>query len=573
MPNNPFLQGLESGPKQEPESGQGNPFMQGVGAPQAQAQAPQEPQSVPGGSFRAGLDAYYRQFDKMATGVLDLVTWGDFNESIRMREQEKQAAYEETARRHPIATTVGAGAGLVGSAVLTGGGAAKAAQAVAPAASKAMAAQAAARPLAAATGGGGALSYLEYAPTQKERLGKAALGAAAGGVMAGAGYGLAKGIGAAGRYINPKKAVSKEVASTIKADLGDDITSAQLKQMIPAGQRRTPGELVGGLTKQRELSAKAGLDDMLKARKLDVKQTEQSLGAVKNIIDDLAPKGTKALKTKLYNELGDVQVSDDVLAKLKENPIVSDALTQLKSGARVTKATRELSDNSFVKLDKVKQQIDDELFNDARALDPTRKMTSENRAALSEARKELVGTLDNISDKYSPARKQAQKLILQKRYQTLLQKKGAKAGQQNELDIDETWQALFPTKESQQVFKQDVLSAGGNGQAADDVVKMLDQLRQSSLKRIWKRPSAGDSSTVSYTDKSGVLRGLADKLTGDRVNKAFLELTFNPKWVDQISKALKAPTKAKQSELFLILLDKASKASGVATGRALEGMK
>ena len=529
-------------------------------------------------SFMDGVEAFNRQFGRMAEGVLDLATWGDVNKAVRQTYAQNEASLRAAKERSPRATTVGTALGAVGSGVAYGGLGVGAATKVAPGLASKVAQFTTRHPLmateAAAAGGAAAMGYLDYAPTQQERLTKGATAGAIGAALpvgiAGArklGSGIGKGLSALNkaysRFKNPKQAMLSDLAETIKADLGDDAADTIRGLLQPAKNlktTRTPGQAVGGLTRARELSQIADLKAQTVARKIERTQSKETLGAMEDMLEKMAPKGTAKLKTQLYDELADVEVSDDILTTLKSNPVINEQLTALNLGTKVTRATRHLPDNSALKLDIAKQEIDDMLYRDARAIDPTNKMGAQAKLALQEARNEITDTLDPIIPQYASARKAAQKLLLRDRYEKLLLKKGAKAGQKGEKGIDETWQVLFPTEESQQVFINDVAKTGGNPQQAADLLTAMDQLRLNTLKRIYSRPTQDDPMTIFYGNKIGYVQKAVDKLTGGRLKKAILNLTFDGnKWGDEIQNVLSKPDVADQHVSLLQLMSKAAK--------------
>ena len=585
MDNNPFMwegnspQPIDSSqnhsvtPQQQAPQG-ANPFMWDNTAQQA---PPPEQTS----SFMAGVEAFNRQFGRMAEGVMDLATWGKTNDAVRNVHHNLESSYANTSAKHPIATTVGGVLGGVGAGVAygsLGSGLASTAlgtgivgETLAPAVEEFASAHPLLTSLGKGAAGGSGLSYLDYADTQGQRLTKGLLGGVLGGTLSGLGYEVGK-IG--GKMVSPEKYATEDLASTIKADLGSDAADklpGMLQPAIDMGTTRSPGQVVGGLTRSRELAQGADLPTQVRARGIDRVQTEQTLQGVNDIIDKIAPQGTQELKDQLYKGLAPVQLPDDVVASLKANPAIQEHLDVLNKtdNSTVTQATRSLPDNSVLKLDIVKQEIDDKLFNDARALDPTNKMGNEARRALTEASNNIKDTIDQVVPQYAPARQEAQKLVLQNRYENLLLKKGAKVGNSNGLGIDETWQTLFPTKESQQVFVNDVTTAGGDPKQAENIITLLDQLRQSPLKRIYSRPSGEDNSTIFYGNKVGFIQKIYDKLTAGNYNRALINLSFNGnEWADKVTSILKEQA-ANRPESFLSLLADASNPVSGATRAAI----
>jgi hypothetical protein len=539
-----------------------NPFM---------FEGPQPAKQEETSSFMAGVDAFNRQFGRMAEGILDLVTTGSANKAIRNVHNTEEANYARSYEQHPVASTIGAVAGGIGSGVAYG----SAATGSLPATLIGKAATfAASHPYLAASAAGGlgsaAMGYLDYAPDQASRLAKSAVAGTVGAIAAPVVLAATRNVPgmlqkagtAIDRFRHPNEAALNDLTATIKADLGDN-ASAKIKESLqPAidmGTTRTPGQVVGGLTRANETNQAADVASQLRARTVDRIQSEQTLKGVNDVIERIAPAGTKELKTQLYAEMAPLKVGDDVVAQLRSNPEIATQLDNLTSGTRVPSAIKGLPDNSVTKLDIVHKQIGELLYKDAHALDKSTSMSQVARDALQEARHQITGTLDPIVQQYAPARQAAQKLIMQKRYGELLLKKGANLGQNNELGIDGTWKALFPTKEAQQVFINDVIDAGGSEKQATNVITMMDQLRGNTLKRIWSRPVESNASTVFYGNKIGFVQKMIDKLTGHKYRNAVLNLAFDGnKWADQVEAVLNQPVSAAAVESTVKLMLKAA---------------
>jgi hypothetical protein len=546
MDNNPFM--FEEEQRSEPQA---NPFMFD------EAPAQKQPSEEPGlfnNSFMAGVEGLNRQFGRMAEGILDLVTPGD---AIKQTHDRNEAAFAQTKEAHPVAARAGELIGGPAASVAFGALGAGAAMAAAPAAASSAATYAAAHPLAAGTlasaAGGAGQGYLDYADTQGERLGKAAIGGAIGAVAGPVAYGLGK-LGR--RWFKPKEAALDKLTQEVRADLGDNAAEKIPGLLRPAatlGDTRTPGQAIGGLTASKEAQFSGSPAVQATARTIERQQSERTLQGVSDAIEKIAPAGTKETREALYKELAGAKLPDEAVSSFKTNGVLAKELDGLNLGTEVTEATKALPDNSVAKWNIVKQEVDDKLFRDARALDPTNKKGLEAVRALREARQKIVDTIDPAFPSYAAARKESQKLILRKRYDDLLMKKGAKAGKAGELDVDETFQTLFPNKETQKVFIQDITEAGGDAKQAEDIITALEQLRGNPLKKIWSRPAEDSGVATFYGNKVGFVQKIEDVLSGGRYKKALLELTFNGnEWAPQVVKALNSPNKH-ESMLKLML--------------------
>lgn len=529
---------------------QSNRFAQKYEQQSVQQQPVQQQVAPPQSSFMDGVEAFNRQFGRIAEGAIALLPGGQ--SAVKPVHDRLESSYNEAAQRSPKATMAGNVLGAVGAGVAYGGPSVGAASGIAT-------------KMGAGALAGGGLGYVDYADSQGERLTKGAIGASIGAVIPLAQSGISKlaeyvfsrpGTSSiTERLFRPKSAAAKDVAFRMSAAVGGDVD--KIKQSVQAandlGVSLSPGQAIQGATdnaaginyqtgadvvRAKELAMQA--DDVGKKNFMEFERPgyDKVSAEIKSTISDMAPEGTKELKNQLYDSLKDLTVPQEKLTDMLQNPNIQREIAKI--GQFGAQADSVLPDNSLIKLDKIKRSIDSRLWNDQHALDTATRMDPTTRSGLEEARKQIVGTLDELfPDSYPVARKQAEKLIVQKQYNELIGKIKSKSG--SSPTLDEVHSALFGNKEKTQLFLQDVAKTGGDTERAQQVLNVANQLYKSTLGQAAKRVEDGAGSTFRmYGRDIGVVQSIAEKLTGQRYAKALQDftLTKDNKWADKVTEIL-----------------------------------
>lgn len=552
-----------------------NPFDQ-LDAPQ------QSTQPEPSGfdSFLAGVEAFNRQFGRMAEGTIDLVTGGA--PSIRAVHDQNEAHYAQTVQKHPVATTVGAISGAIGSGVafaapaIVGGGAVASSLGILPKLSAAVQSSGMLGKMAMGATGGAAMSYVDYAPTQQERLEKAAIGGTVGAaipplfavgkkavdMLTGAGKSAS---GLLTRIFKPEKAALEELSSVTAAEVGDSADELARRAAVAktAGvPTLTPAQTIGG-TRLRAVESTLAVPE---TEKLGIIRHENQInqitsGKLDEVIGAMAPAGTKAKMKEAYAGIKDAVIPTADMDELMKNPSIRVRLEQMSKEADSTVA--KLPMNSTLKLDVLKQNIDDQMFKDTFTTNVETKLAPDARNALNAAHAQIVQTIDKTVPEYATARKLAQQVATRARYEELLARKGANVGNLGVKGPDEIYNTLFSSPDKVEFFLNDVAKTGGNPEQASALAQVFDRLRKSPLQNVLKSTATGDATHISGRD-IGVIQSFFNNMINGRYNKAYLNLTLSgDKWVKQVSDVLSMPPESvKQIKAMHTLFGIAAKGAG-----------
>jgi hypothetical protein len=516
-------------------------------APQSSSAQSANAGSSDSGAFMAGVESMNRQFGRIAEGIMQK-TVGALVPSIGAKidavHNNLEASNAKASEQHPLASTVGSVLGGIGSYVayspMMGG----------PGGSGSIAANALSNFGQGALLGGA--SYTEKGQSGLDTALKsgaygAAFGVGAqalGGLLKGAGHLLLPEKGFLGRMINPKGAVADDLAQIVNSEGGLDNMVARGQAAERIGVPLSPGQQLGGSMAAKEGSVLA--NDAAKAKVVDYVNKQEALLRPKaeNLINQLVPEGVenaKALKNQLYENLGKTQVPDELLGQLKANPYINDTLNEINNSK--FSVAKDLPDNNLLKLDAVKQQIDDDLWNSAIALkDSPKNLSTDTRNYLLKTRAELVNTLDNFAPDpntgYAATRKVAERLINQNKFITQLGKINDSGQSKGEVSLDQMYSRLWGNKEKKDFFLNAVQNAGADVQTSKDVLEVLNDTFKSPMKEIIGRtPAKFTLSNLSHNKGSLIERGI-EHFTKGTYNHDLIAMMLNPSWQTDIQHAI-----------------------------------
>lgn len=435
--------------------------------------------------------------------------------------------------------------------------------------------------------GGAALAGAQYADTEEQRLEQMKYGAALGAAVPLA-IGAVKGVGKAlmggpetassmpNKIFAPDSAALKDVAYNVGTQTlsnpaaVEDATAAATRLGVPL----TPGQAVGGSILKSAEKATPASD--IEKRAVFGMRNAQETGIAKNtakLFSTITPEGRDQLEqavSQKYDALKNVVVDDSVLDTIKSNKSLATRFSALSNATDTT--VSGLPDNSLLKVDALKKELDSTLFNDTfKLVDPTKKLTPDARKALESARSQLMDSLSPYTD-YTEARAMSQRLILGKKYDELLGKIKPKAGTNQTYGASEIYNTLFSTPEKQKYFLKDIAEAGGDVGLAKDIIKVTDQLRDSPLDSILKmQPASSPDVPIG-----GAVRAIPQKFLGSMLLKRYQDAILNlmlsgqDKWKEPIKQILKTSNAAEKADKFGQILLQATK-EGAGMAAAAEG--
>ena len=517
-----------------------------------------KPQAVGGGSsFMAAVEGFNRSYGRMAEGVLQLaspILPNSFNKGLEKHNAREEASYDIAKTNHPVASRVGEFGGYASQALVT------------PTASGSLAAQTG--KLAATGGALGAVQYGDATDRAVAGTMGAAAGAAGGYVMnkmfGGGNASQVKDVGLLQKMINPQKAAARTIANQV-VESGDDVAAKGLAAK-ELGVSLTPGQKLGSSAAAKaETRIPIGSESMREAGSKYLKtQQKQLKAAVDDIVDNIVPGGEKAAREaqkKAYDRLATKMVPDKTQNKLLSNPIIDDELKALNTNKYTTQAVRDLPDTSVLKLDKVKQEIDRSLYKDAAlTADPDKAMGAETRRAFQEARRLIVNSLDEAHPEYATTRKLSEKLILKNDLMDEIGKIAPEAGKgSRDISMDQLYQRLWNTPQKQQQFLDRLQSAGGDANHAQNVIEVMNQVRNSPIQSLLEKASPSQKVDV-FGNPGGRIAAFMQDLTEGKYNEAYLDMILdNKKWEPAVEKLLNKKSQKTMLMGFKQLLQKINK--------------
>lgn len=548
-----------------PESKEVTDYDSAFQAAMPQSQQPVEPPIPPEkqkGAFMSAVEGWNRSIGRTVEGVLQLaspILPDSFNKELKRVNQGNELSYDEAVKQHPVASRVGELAGYAAQeyplpmpytgGLLTRGITKLLGEKIA----KNVATDVA---IKAGTFGatGGALMGSQYG-SQDQRLERAKYGAemsalfGAGGELAFRGMSRLLSPSTRSGFLSqvapftPKRAATKDIMTDISEAGG---APAVAKGTIPAenlGVSLTPAEALGNpsmLSKLGKLDiSESGISNV---NKFLSERTGKMQGEVKKMIDNFIPEGAdvaKSTKTQLYKSLEGLQTDSDTFAGLTQNPVIMSELDNLKGNIRLPKTLREMPNNSVLKLDQVKKEIDTQLYNNKSFLGNQEKtLGPAERNALTEARTQIVDTLDGIFPQYAPARKVAERIALKQQMTDEISKIKLRPNT-NEPTLNQMYDRLWGTSEKQQNFLSAVERAGSDPIHAQDVLTVLNQIRKSPLEDLAKKSMYGKSVDIDLAQMITNTTGFLSRVAKGRYNDAILKLSLSgDKWKSEFQRAI-----------------------------------
>lgn len=530
----------------------GNYFANLDASPVTNANAQQQqPDIQDNGATFAALDAFNRQFGRMAEGALQIGAnlVGATDSAAIIGEVSKQLDEKAavSARQHPIASGVGGFVGQVGRTI----------------------------PAAMATGGANligqigagaatnmAIEGLEYAPDARTRADKMAMGAVTGGIGGGAGFLISKAFGLLSNVVLEKQGTgfmgkifdSKKAAATMLANEVDNVggVSAVVGRADKAknlGTFLSPAETIGTSSVKTTEQDIVTQNPLAKKALMEAMANREGLlkGKLDDIIDNFTPAGKQAtiqMKDDLFEQLKQININKEQADELFNNPVIVGLMKDMGKTAQ-TKELSALPMSNISKLNALKMQIDDDLYSrsgksTAQGIKP---MNSTEKAALMEARDTLTDVLTKSTMRpdgtsiYAEANKLSQQLILQKNVLKDIKAINLKPGQDNPT-LAQIHQALFASPEKKEVFLKMVQDTGGNANITRDLIDTINYMKTGTLDKIAAREVGEPSVSVSGR-LAGIYQHALQNIMHGKYNAEMTKLLTDNKWQPAVEKVLK----------------------------------
>jgi len=287
-------------------------------------------------------------------------------------------------------------------------------------------------------------------------------------------------------------------------------------------------------------------------RRDNLKREAQEEAAIRLLHNTIAPKGTIKKRNALYKASESHLVPDNALLELREDPIIKNAMKEVKKSIGYAKDIKGFPENSIKFLDATKRFINDSSAKMRGNADRSVKLREADN--YDSSAKDLTNVLDKYSDQYKEGRQLAEDVISRRK---LTLKKGKDRGTvfykqflENNPKFEKAMSHLSRNPEAQQKMKDmrlvfERLIGHHNPKAAAGAAKS----------------STGTPLNRKTGDKVKVI---LDKLLGSTYDKEAAELITNPKWDDEITKLVKQKDKNKQATELANLLIRVGATTGTA---------
>jgi hypothetical protein len=327
------------------------------------------------------------------------------------------------------------------------------------------------------------------------------------------------------KSIKPETHAQRKLFSDIESKHLPEIKERQeaaqrlgLSYLTPAESTLSPFEAAKQGTIGR---TNAGSKLLLEKGRGRSESEEEALNTLQRNIYD--PKELAPEKKAAYEKAMSASVPDDFLTKWKQDPIVGDAISQLKSDPTYKRAVRGVPENSFEYWNIVKRVIADMEKEKAKGM----KKFSSDQAT--NARNEMVAEMDKIQPEYKVARKIAEREFTRKDIEDFFDKRNMTGNEfskfmKSKKDFEKLLDKLEPYPEAQQNLK-DMKLLFGDLIPSDPSIRTAAALEKTSMS--------------SARNKVDALKRSLDQKYGQAHDVALVNLMTNPEWVSLLEKSLK----------------------------------
>lgn len=557
-----------------------NPFLKFTSSPQTQQQgtsnygavasAPVQQDAETSGSWSDRLTIFNRGFERYAIGALRLLHPAGFSdEALSAYDKKSEAEYQQAYQRTPSPATDFLG--KAGGAITASAPAVMAATTAGPATVANLIGQGAAA--------GFASGAIENADSYKERLTKGVIGGVLGGALPAAGHIAGSTLETLlpnntispfiKKFLFPEAAAKQDIAHAITLDTGNDQGAAldKINTVIKSGtQGRTPGEMLS-----------TGPDSVIRNLESDVKLDAGDKGVVANsivnranqtkqqILDTVQSMNTPTLQNTEasgYKKMESEFIGQDNKL-ITDNPQYSGRVPEvIMSNPTLIKAYKDvvktdnpdiqnLPMNSVAQLHKVRDYIDDKLFNDT-----PNKITGDKAVALDmkprlelQAAKNLITPILQQSDTYNETMAASNLIARNKYYNKLMDSTPSDIGANGQLTPQQVTKIIMPNELRSKIFLQDAVKAGGDPEQISKLIEVANSLKDSNQWDVL-------NSQVAKTQIGGRTVGIVQRFLSNMTLKNYYKALSNvmlsgDKWAPEIANVLKSPN---QQEGFLNLM-------------------
>ena len=275
-----------------------------------------------------------------------------------------------------------------------------------------------------------------------------------GALFGGGGAAAGKVIGATAPAIGKKLGITDQPGSEVASYVDPEKYREKFEAAQRLGRTLTPGELtenpwIAGKEAAFKRTIKGSFENVEQGNK----KVEQEKNAIKNFLDNVYDnkKSTNAEKNRLYKSVEKWNLKPSVMNKLKEDPLISQAIHEVSKDPAWQRNLKNVPENNVAYLDKVKRELGDM----ERGL-KTQKGGGGKSLEYGQARKALTDVMDQAVPGYAKARELAQRKIIRRQIRNKL-KKDEISGTElykkiltNDIEYDELHNSVKNIPEAQQ---------------------------------------------------------------------------------------------------------------------------
>lgn len=332
-----------------------------------------------------------------------------------------------------------------------------------------------------------------------------------------------------------------KVLSNIQSEIGRQGNAKSIQKTLDAAKRLdvnlSPGEATGSKILKSEEQGATFLRRNLRQKLADVvdKRSQILESKTQKVIQDVVPEGRAAAKLKaaqIREQVDKVLIPKESLKKLQQNPIINDALTKASKSSEYRPDLNKL--NTVGRFRAVKKVLE--------AQENAARTARDFGAAknISDARKQLVNTLDDVAPAYKESRQISQRLAIQDTFYSEVDKIAVKMGEESPT-LSQVANKLWGTTKKKTEFLRAISQAGGDVQQAKDMMRILKAVEKSPLDAVVAKQTGMKAIKGAGQGIIEVGLELTNRMRKGWYNKALLNTMLDPKWATEVSKMASNP--------------------------------
>jgi len=265
--------------------------------------------------------------------------------------------------------------------------------------------------------------------------------------------------------------------------------------------------------------------------------------SINNLLESVySPSKTEGEINRLYSEAAPIEVSSSKIEGLKDNKVFQRAERMVKNKPAYQESLKNTNVNSIEYLDHLKQALDDMI----------EKAPNKEGRIITKTKNQLVSAMDEASPSYQQGRQLSELQFARQDLEKIFNKKPMSGLTMyngllnNKQAFDKMMHSLRNVPEAQSQLR--------------DMKKIFGDLIPTPTVRTAAH-LAKTSMDKERSDTQGIMNKFKELMTGNKYDKAAINLITNPKWEDELKKISELTDNEMKAKLMINLMGRAAASS------------